>query len=342
MRKEKTMQKGKTMPNGKLQRRKGIAIALVLSVVLVLFATTAASAADAYPSKPIRLIIPFPPGGSNDIVGRLIAAKLSETLGKQVVVDNRGGAGGVLGSEMAAKAEPDGYTLLIVSAAYAFNPALYKLPFDPVKAFTPIAKLGSGPNSLTVHPSVPANSVKELITLAKQKPGQLICGCAGVGSFQHMGTELFKIMAGIDFKIVQFKGGGPAMIDQLGGHSQFSLGSLIQTLPHIQSGKFRILGTGGLKRSSILPNVPTIAETVPGYEATNWWGILAPVGTPSPIVDRLNREIKALLTSEEVKKLFRNEGADVDYLGPPEFGPFIAAEITKWGKVVKEANIKVE
>jgi tripartite-type tricarboxylate transporter receptor subunit TctC len=244
---------------------------------------------------------------------------------------------------MAAKASPDGYTLLIVSAAYGFNPALYTLPFDPVKSFVPVAKLGSGPNSLTVHPSVPANTVKELIALAKQKPGQLICGSAGVGSFQHMGTELFKMMAGVDFKIVQFKGGGPAMIDQLGGHSQFSFGSLIQTLPHIQSGKFRILATGGLKRSAILPSVPTIAEAgVPGYEATNWWGILAPAGTPAPIVERLNKEIKTLLASAEVQKLFLNEGADVDYLGPAEFGPFIEKEIIKWGKVVKEANIKVE
>ena len=316
---------------------------LLKTLGLLLALSTAAAAADSYPSKPVRLVIPFPPGGSNDIVGRLIAAKLTERLGKQVIADNRGGAGGVLGSEMVAKADPDGYTLLIVSAAYGFNPALYTLPFDPLKSFTPIAKLGSGPNSLVVHPSVPANSVKELIALAKQKPGQLINACAGVGSFQHMGTELFKTMAGIDFKIVQFKGGGPAMIDQLGGHSDFSLGSLIQTLPHIQSGKFRVLATGGAKRSAILPNVPTIAEAgVPGYEATNWWGIFAPAGTPGPIVDRLNREIKTLLSSAEVQKLFLNEGADVDYIGPAEFGPFVEREITKWGKVVKEANIKVE
>jgi tripartite-type tricarboxylate transporter receptor subunit TctC len=325
----------------RLSKTFGMLLALVLA--LAVSVGSGFAAADSYPSKPIRLIIPFPPGGSNDIVGRLIAAKLSENLGKQVVVDNRGGAGGVIGSEAAAKSPADGYTLLIVSAAYAFNPALYKLPFDPVKSFTPIAKLGSGPNSLTVHPSVPANTVKELIALAKQKPGQLICGCSGVGSFQHMGTELFKSMAGIDFKIVQFKGGGPAMIDQLGGHSQFSLGSLIQTLPHIQSGKFRVLGTGGSKRSTILPNVPTIAEAgVPGYEATNWWGILAPAGTPAPIAERLNKEIKTLLASAEVQKLFQNEGADVDYLGPAEFGPFVEKEIVKWGKVVKEANIKVE
>ncbi len=331
------------MRNKNLQLFKNLGVLLALSALFAVTTATAVLAADAYPSKPIRLIIPFPPGGSNDIVGRLIAAKLSERLGKQVVVDNRGGAGGVLGTEMASKAEPDGYTLLIASAAYAFNPALYKLPFDPVKSFTPIAKLGSGPNSLTVHPSLPANTVKELLAFMKSKPGQLICGSAGIGSFQHMGTELFKMMAGVDFKIVQFKGGGPAMIDQLGGHSQLSFGSLIQTLPHIKSGKFRILGTGGKKRSSILPDVPTIAEAgVPGYEATNWWGILAPAGTPVPVVDRLNKEIKTLLSSADVQKLFLNEGADVDYMAPAEFGPFIEREITKWSKVVKEANIKVE
>jgi tripartite-type tricarboxylate transporter receptor subunit TctC len=337
------MRKEIPMSNRKSEQSRIFGILLTLCAAIVLFTAASAFAADVYPSKPVRLVIPFPPGGSNDIVGRLIAAKLTERLGKQVIVDNRGGAGGVLGSEIVAKADPDGYTLLIVSAAYGFNPALYKLPFDPLKAFIPVAKLGSGPNSLTVHPGVPAKTVKELIALAKQKPGQLINSCAGVGSFQHMGTELFKMMAGIDFKIVQFKGGGPAMVDQLGGHSHFSLGSLIQTLPHIQSGKFRILGTGGSKRSAILPDVPTIAEAgVPGYDVTNWWGILAPAGTPVPIIEKLNREINAVLTSDEVKKLFLKEGAEVDYMGPAEFGPFIAREITKWSKVVKEANIKVE
>ncbi len=331
------------MPSIKSAQFKIFGLLLTLLTVITVYTTASVFAADVYPSKPVRLIIPFPPGGSNDIAGRLIAAKLTERLGKQVVIDNRGGAGGVLGTEMAAKSSPDGYTLLIVSAAYGFNPALYKLPFDPVKAFVPVAKLASGPNSLTVYPSVPANTVKELIALLKAKPGQIVCGSAGIGSFQHMGTELFKMMTGTEFKIVQFKGGGPAMIDQLGGHSQFSFGSLIQTLPHVQSGKFRLLATGGAKRVAILPNVPTIAEAgVPGYEATNWWGILAPAGTPAPVVDRLNKEIKTLLDSADVQKLFEKEGAEVDYVGPAEFGPFIEREIAKWGKVVKEANIKVE
>lgn len=315
--------------------------AVVLIVTIGLCFSNAA--AQTYPTKPVRLIIPFPPGGSNDIVARLIATKLSERLGKQVIPENHGGAGGVIGTETVAKSAPDGYTLLIISAAYSFNPSLYKLPFDPIKDFAPVVKLATGPNSLVLHPSVPANTVKELIALAKSKPGQLICACAGVGSFQHLGTELFKLMAGIDVQIVQFKGGGPAMIDQLGGHSQMSLGSLIQTLPHIQSGKFKVLGTGGLKRSVILPDVPTISEAgVPGYEGTNWWGILAPAGTPKPIIDRLDKELSGILLSAEVKKLFLKEGAEVDYMPPTELSPFIAREITKWSRVVKEANIKVE
>lgn len=316
---------------------------LALSIVLAVSTATAVAAADSYPSKPVRLVIPFPPGGSNDIVGRLIATKLTERLGRQVIADNRGGAGGVLGTEQAAKAEPDGYTLLLISAAHAINPALYKLPYDHDKAFVPVAKLGSGPNVLTVFPGLPVNSVKDLIALAKEKPGQLVCSAAGVGSFQHLGSELFKTMAGIDIMIVQFKGGGPAMIDALGGHSQISLGSLIQTVPHIRSGKLKALGTGGLKRSAILPDVPTIAEAgVPGYEATNWWGILAPTGTPQAIVDRLYKEISVILASADTKKLFQSEGADTDLLGPAEFGSFIKAETAKWGRVVKQADIKVE
>lgn len=301
------------------------------------------AAAQSYPTKPVRLIIPFPPGGSNDIVGRLIAAQLSERLGKQVIVDNRAGAGGVVGSEVVAKSSPDGYTLLLISSAHAINASLYKLPYNHEKAFVPIAKLGSGPNVLTVHPGVPVNSIKDLIALAKKKPGELIMSSAGVGTFSHLGDELFKTLTGIDVMIVQFKGGGPAMIDTIGGHSHIYTGSLIQQVPHIRSGKLKALGTGGAKRSPILPDVPTIAEAgVPGYEATNWWGIIAPAGTPKPIVERLDKELAGVVTSAEVQKRFQSEGADTDYLGQGEFGQFIAAETAKWGKIIKEANIKAE
>jgi tripartite-type tricarboxylate transporter receptor subunit TctC len=320
-----------------------VRISLALAMLVALALGPALALAQSYPAKPVRLIVPFPPGGSNDIVGRLVAAQLSERLGKQVIVDNRAGAGGVLGTETAAKSAPDGYTLLLVSAAHAINASLYKLPYDHEKAFVPIAKLGGGPNALTVHPSVPVNSVKELIALAKQKPGQLIISSAGVGSFQHLGSELFKSLTGIDVMIVQFKGGGPAMIDAIGGHSHISLGSLIQLLPHIRSGKLKALGTGGSKRSAILPDVPTIAEAgVPGYEATNWWGLLAPAGTPKAIVERLDREVAAVLTSSEVQKRFLSEGAEVDHVGQAEFGKYVTAETAKWARIIKAADIKPE
>jgi len=302
------------------------------------------AAADTYPSRPVRLIIPWPPGGSNDLVGRQIAAKLSERLGKQVVVDNRGGAGGVIGTEAAAKADPDGYTLMIAAAHHTvYAPLNDNLPFDPIKSFVPIARVGSGPNVLVVHPGVPANSVKELIALAKSKPGQLIFVSSGVGGSLHMGAELFKIIADIDYKIVQFKGGGPAMTDLLGGHSQAFICSLIAAQPHIKSGKLKALGTGGVKRSAILPDVPTIAEAgVPGYETINWWGVLAPAGTPAPIIARLDNEIKAILATDEVKQRFLKDGVETDYLGSAEFGKFLERETANWTRVVKKANIKLE
>jgi tripartite-type tricarboxylate transporter receptor subunit TctC len=318
----------------------------ILGILLVLFTllslSTAVAMAASYPSKPVRFVIPFAPGGGADIVGRLIAAKLAERLGKQVVVDNRGGAGTILGTEIVAKADPDGYTMLLGSSAYTTNPALQKLPYDPMKSFTPIARVGSALNALIIHPSVPANSVKELIALAKQKPGQLIFLATGPGGIAHMGTELFKMMADIDFKIVQFKGGGPAMTDLLGGHSHAYFNTLIQALPYIKSGKLRVLGTSGVKRSVALPDVPAIAEALPGYESTVWWGILVPAGTPMPIVDSLNNELKAILALDEVKKWFLNQGAEADYLGPTEFGAFLEREMAKWARVIKKANIKLE
>src|SRR5215210_507770 len=253
------------------------------------FAGCAALAtAQNYPTKPVRLIVPFPPGGSNDIVGRLMAQELSEKLGKQVIVDNRGGAGGVIGSEIAATSDPDGHTLLIISVAYAFNPHLYKLRFDPDKAFVPIGILGTGPNALTVTPKLPANSVKDLIALAKAQPGKLNYASSGVGTFQHLGSELFRIMAGINIVHVPFKGGGPAMADVIAGNTEICLGSLIQMIPHVDSKRLKILGIGGKTRAKVYPNVPTIAESgLPGYDASNWWGLLAPAKTPKPIVDRL-------------------------------------------------------
>jgi tripartite-type tricarboxylate transporter receptor subunit TctC len=315
----------------------------LLKALALLLALATPAAAQEYPTKPVRLIVPFPPGGSNDVVGRIVATQLGERLGKQVVVDNRSGAGGVLGTEAAANAAPDGYTFLVISLAHAVNPGLYKLKYDPIKSFVPIAMLGSGVNVLCVHPSVPANTVQELIALAKQRPGELNYASAGPGSFQHMGSELFKLMAGVDIVHVPFKGGGPAMIDVVGGHTQIMLSSLIQTMPHIRSGKLRPLGTGGAKRSPILPDVPTIAEAgVSGYEMANWWGIVAPAGTPPGIVDRLAKEIGVVLSSPETQKVFSTEGAEVAQKTGAEFGKFIEVELAKWQRVVKEAKIKAD
>ena len=309
----------------------------------VLLALTAGVAADDYPNRQIKLIIPFPPGGSNDVVGRLVARHLSDQLGQQVYVDNRGGAGGIIGTDIAAKAAPDGYTLLVISLAHAVNPWLYKLPYDHSKAFVPIASFGSGTNVLAVNPDLPVHSVKELIALAKEKPGQLNYASAGTGSFQHLGGELFKLMAGVDIVHVPFRGGGPAMIDVMGGHTKIVFSSLIQTTPHVKSGQLRALATGGAKRNPVLPDVPTIAESgVPGYEANNWWGMLAPAGTPPEVVEKLNKAVSAALDASELQKQFEVEGAAVVKMAPAEFGKYIEAETAKWGRVVEQGHIKAQ
>ena len=318
---------------------------IVKTLGLLLASFTAVAAAATYPDKPVRLIVPFPPGGSNDIVGRLIGAQLTERLGQQVVIDNRGGAGGMIGTEIAANSQPDGYTLLIISVAYAYNPSIFKskLKFDPAKSFTPVALLGTGPNALTVNPRLPVNSVKDLIALAKTKPGALNYASAGIGSFQHLGAEMFKLMTGINIVHVPFKGGGPAMADVIACNTQITIGSLIQMMPHIRTGRLKALGVGGAKRNPSLPDVPTIAESgVPGYEANNWWGIVAPAGTPAAIVKRLHAETAAILALPDVQKKFESQGADAVSMTSAEFGKFIRAETAKWAKVVKEADIKAE
>ena len=316
---------------------------LPLALLALVAAVPPARAADDYPSRPIHLVIPFPPGGSNDVVGRVFAAALGDRLGKQIVVENRGGAGGVVGTEIASNAAPDGYTLLVISIAHAVNPWLYKLKYDPLKAFVPVGIMASGTNVLVVNPTLPVRSVKELVALAQQKPGELNYASAGIGSFQHLSGELFKLMAGVNIQHVPYKGGGPAMMAIIAGEDQVMFSSIVQTVPSIQSGQLRALATGGEKRSLILPDLPTIAESgVPGYVATNWWGIVAPAGTPQPIVDKLHDTIAALLDSADTKKFLDNEGAAPVHMGSAEFGKFIEAEVAKWGPVVKQAGMKAE
>ncbi len=309
----------------------------------VLLAMTAAAAAQDYPTKPIRLIVPFAPGGSTDLVARVIANGLSEKLGKQVVVDNRPGAGGIMGTEMVVNALPDGHTLLLVSMAHAINPHLHKLSHDPIKAFAPITIFGKGASVLCVHPSVPANTVQELIALARSKPGQLNIGHAGAGSFMHLSTALLVQLAGIDVVQIPFKGGGPVVIDVMGGHTQIMLGSLVSTMPHIRSGKLKALGVSDSKRSALLPDLPTISEAgIPGYEAANWWGAAAPAGTPQPIIARLHKEITTVLDSDAVRKQFAADGNELMGMSTAEFARFMETELEKWGRVIKAANIKAE
>lgn len=310
----------------------------------VLFALASSLAhAQAYPSKPVRLIIPFPPGGSNDLVARAVATQLSERLGQSVVVDNRGGGGGTIGINAAAKSPADGYTLLLVSVGWPVSIALKWMPEESLQWFVPAAPIGTGPSLLVVPTALPVNSVQELIALAKSKPGQLNASAAGPGSFQHLATELFRLQAGINIVIVQYKGGGPALTDTIAGQVQMNIGSAVQNIPHVKTGKLRALGVGGRTRLAALPDVPTFAEAgLPGAEATNWWGIMAPTGTPPAALERLQKDVAAVVDSPEMKKRFEVEGADALHMSPRDFGALITAETAKWTQVVKQAGIKAE
>ena len=318
--------------------------ALAGMIVAVLALPVLVQAAEWAPTKPVRVIVPFPPGGSNDIVGRLVANDLSPLLGQQVVIDNRGGAGGIIGSEIAANAQPDGHTLLIASVAFAYNPSIYKsqVRFNPEKSFTPIALIGTGPSALTVNPKMAAKTTKDLIDMAKAKPGSLNYATAGIGSFQHLSTELLKLQAKINIVHIPFKGGGPAMADVIAGNTQITMGSLLQLVPHIQSNRLRLLAVGSAKRNGAFPNTPTVAETVPGYEANNWWGILAPAGVTPAMVRTLEAAVAKVVNTPDMQKKFDTQGAEVAYMNSVAYGKFIKTETTKWSKVVKDAGIKDE
>lgn len=315
---------------------------LVLTAAALLLISAAAATAQDYPTKPVRIIVPFAPGGLNDIVARTVATHLSERLGKQFIVENRTGAGGIVGSELVATSPKDGYTLLIVSLAHAVNPHLYKLPYDPHKAFAPISLVVSSPNAFAVHPSLPASNVKEFIALAKKEPGQIMYSSGGMGGSLHLGFELFKLTAGIDVLHVPFRGAGPAVIDTVGGHTKAIIATVTTLSAHVKSGKLRALGVSGTKRSPIMPNVPTFEEAGVSYEAGNWIGLAAPAGTPAAIVDKLNKEITAIQDVPEVQKRFAEEGADVIKMTPAQFVAYMDSEMAKWGRVIKEGNIKAE
>ncbi len=316
---------------------------VLLSAAGVLFAFSTFASAQDYPTKPVRIVVPFPPGAINDLAGRTIAAELSERMGKQFIVENRPGAGAVVGSELVAKAPNDGYTLLIVSLSSAVNPWLHKLSYEPVKAFTPISPIVTAPNVVAVNPSVEAKSIKELIALAKKKPGELQYASAGIGSFLHLGGELFKGMAGVDMLHVPFKGAAPALTDVIGGHTQVVFGTATSSMPHVRSGKLRALGVGSMQRTKTLPDIPTVIEAgLPGYHAANWVGLVAPAGTPAAIVERLHKEIAAIQKTPKVQEMFAKAGAEMMEMSIAEFGEFQTNELQKWGKVVKDAGIKAQ
>ncbi|MGZ8155276.1 MAG: tripartite tricarboxylate transporter substrate binding protein [Burkholderiales bacterium] len=314
-----------------------------LALTVLVGATGAACAQEKYPARAVRLIVPFAPGGGADISARTIAAKLTERFREQVIVDNRPGAGGNVGVEVVLKSPPDGYALLLVSSSYGANPSLYKLSFDPVNGFEPITLVSQQPFILVVHPSLPARNVKELIALAKAKPGALNYASSGAGGIVHLGTEYFKSLAGVEIVHIPYKGGTTAHNDLVAGVVQVYFGTILSTLPVVKSGKLRALAVSTDKRNAALPQVPTVAEAgVPGFSFSGWYAVLAPAKTPQDITSLLNREIVGLLQSPEVKNRLAAEGSTVVASTPGELRAHLQRDIAKWQKVVKAANIRLD
>jgi tripartite-type tricarboxylate transporter receptor subunit TctC len=298
--------------------------------------------AQAYPSKPIRMIIPFGAGGSTDVLIRIVATRLPDALGQQVVIDNRTGAGGMIGTDIGAKSTPDGYTLIATGTPHSIVPNLYKkVPYHPLNDFAPIMQIASQPYGLTVHPSLAVKSVKDLIALAKKEPGKHNYASSGQGGAMHLFQALFVNMAGIDMVHVPYKGSGPVRADLLGGQVKIGCLGLSSILPHHKAGQLRIIAVTTAKRSPELPDVPTIAETLPGYDASLWTGVLAPKGTPAVAIKRIHQEIMKLLQSAEVRKAFERAGTDIVATDPKAFDQFLKAEYAKWGKVVRDLKLQV-
>ena len=318
--------------------------AVTLCAGLLGLQPAAAQDAAGYPDRPVRLVVPFPSAGAMDSIARILGEKISANWGQQIVVENRPGAGGNIGSGLVAKAEPDGYTLLMVSIGHAVNPSLYaKVPFDPIKDFAPITLVAAVPNMLVVHPSVPVGSVQELIALAKEQPGMITYASAGYGTSIHLAGELFKSMADVDLRHIPYKGSGPAVTDLIGGHVQVMFDSITSALPHVRAGNLKALGVTSAKRSSILPEVPTIAEAgVPGYEVAPWFGVLAPAGTSPAIIDKVHTEIARVLELPDVKEKLAGIGAEPIGSTPEAFASHLATETAKWDALVKEAGIRME
>ena len=317
----------------------------IAAAVVLMGLGSAAAQTPSYPVKPVRLIVPFPPGGGTDFVARAIQPRFAEALGQQILIDNRAGATGIVGTELGAKAPPDGYTLTMATGAtISANMALFpKLPYDPPKDFVAVTLVASQPNVLAVHPSLPAKSVRDLIAIAKARPGQLNYATSGAGSSHHLSGELLKSMAGINIVHVPYKGTGPAITDAVGGHVEVIFSGIAAILPQVKAGRLRALGITAARRSSILPDLPTIAEAgLPGYEITSWHGVLAPAGTPQPVVLRVRDAAAKALASPDVHERFASQGAEPVGSTSDAFAKFMRADIAKIGKLIKTAGIKAE
>ena len=314
----------------------------LLAIALLLGATGAM--AQQYPARPVRIIVPQSPGASTDITARLVAQGLNESFRQPVIVDNRPGSSGIAGTEIVARAAPDGYTLMVVASSFSINPALgRKMPFDSIRDFTTVTQLSKFPNMLAAHPSAPVKTLQDVIALAKAKPGQLSYASAGLATGTHMTAELLKYMTGIDLLHVPYKGGGPAMIAAMGGQTQLIIGTTVGLLPHVRAGKLKAIALTSTKRSAAAPDIPTFAESgVPGYEHEPWNGMFGPAGIPKPVLAKVNAEVARILHSPEVKKVFERDGADVVGSTPEQFGAVLKAEIAKWTKVAKAAGIRPE
>ena len=312
-------------------------------MLAALLAAPLVALAQSYPAKPVRIIVPFAPGGGSDLAGRLVAAKLSERMGTQFIVENRPGAGSNLGAEIAVKSPPDGYTLLLISASYTVNPSVYKLTFDPLNDITPIIQISGGPYVVAVHPSVPANTLAEFVALVKKQPDKYAYGSSGSGSIMHVASEYFLDAAKIKVLHIPYKGTGPAVADTIGGQVQLVFGAVPVTLPHVKAGRLRALAVTTDKRIAAAPDLPTVAESgYPGYEVTNWHGLVGPKGLQRDIVERLNREIGEVVKGEEMKKNLAADGLEPAGGSPERFGQILKNEMARWAKVVQQAGIKVD
>lgn len=323
-------------PSGKMS---GLLLSCCAAILLA-----PAVPAQSYPVKPVRIIAPFPPGGGTDLFARAVAQKLTAALGQQVVVDNRSGAGGMIGSELAARASPDGYTLLVTSSStHSINPHLSRKPlYDPLRDFTPVINIASAPNVLVVHPSLPARTVKELVSLAKARPGAINYASNGSGTLSHLTGELFKLQTGVNMVHIPYKGGPPAVIDLVAGQVSALFTAFPTVFGQVRAGRLRALAVSGTKRAVAAPHLPTVGETVPGFESVQWWAMFAPAGVPAEIVDKLNSEVAKIIAGPEVKGRFAAEGAEPIGGSPREFAAFLKADYEKWGKVVKEVGIRPE